>query len=340
MYGSAMSNPKRLLIDTDTASDDAVALIMALMADDVVVEAITIVAGNVPMLQGSRNARFTVELCGKDIPVFEGASAPLVREPLTAEWFHGNDGLGDRGYAAPRRPPEREHAVDAIIDVVRENEGLTLVTLGPLTNVALALAKAPDVARRIGRCVVMGGAACCVGNVTPAAEYNIFCDPEAARMVFRSPMPIEMVGWELCRGEAVLTAADIAQCRAIGTERAQFAIDCNSHALHVNRTLFGEDGIGLPDPIAMAVALDPTIVTPRTAHLADVECEGTLTRGMTVIDQLDVVRKGLARVSGFAPSAIAREPNVSVCWEIDVGRWKARLFRALGGHYAKFGSMV
>lgn len=318
------------MIDTDTASDDAVALIMAMMAEDVTVEAITIVAGNVPVAMGSRNARLTVELCGRDIPVFEGAAMPLVREPLTAEWFHGNDGLGDRGYAAPRRPPEKDHAVDAIIDTVRRHEGLTLVTLGPLTNIALALAKAPDVARKVGRCVVMGGAACCVGNVTPAAEYNIFCDPEAARMVFRSAMPIEMVGWELCRGPAVLSAADIEHCRGLGTERARFAIDCNSHALHVNRTLFGEDGIGLPDPIAMAVALDPTIVTRRSSHLADVECEGTLTRGMTVIDQLDVVRKGLARVSGFSAATTTREPNVEVCWEIDVHRWKAHLFRALG----------
>jgi purine nucleosidase len=293
------------------------------------VEAITVVAGNVPLAQGSKNARFTVELAGSAVQVFEGASAPLVREPLTAEWFHGQDGLGDAGYGPPKSPASPGHAADVIIDTARRHEGLSLVTLGPLTNVALALAKAPDIAERIGRAVVMGGAACTVGNVTPAAEYNIFCDPEAARMCFRSRLPIEMVGWELCRGRAVLDAADIARVEALGTEAARFAIGCNRHALEVNRRLFHEDGIGLPDPIAMAVAIDPSIVTKRSAHVIDVECEGTLTRGMTVVDQLDVVRGGLAKHSGFPTALATRPPNVTVCWEIDCDRWKRLLLRSL-----------
>lgn len=317
------------LIDTDTASDDAVALLMALAADDVSVEAITVVAGNMPLAQGSANARFTVELAGRSTPVFDGAAAPIVREPLTAEWFHGNDGLGDAGYGPPKTAPAPGHAVDVIIETARRHEGLTLVTLGPLTNVALALAKAPDIADKIGRAVVMGGAACTVGNVTPAAEYNIFCDPEAARICFRSRMPIEMVGWELCRGRAVLDAADIARVEALGTDAARFAIGCNRHALEVNRALFHEDGIGLPDPVAMAIAIDPTIATRKSAHVVDVECEGTLTRGMTVVDHLDVVRTGLAKHSGFPRSLAARPPNVTVCWEIDVDRWKALLLRSL-----------
>ncbi|MFO0617437.1 MAG: nucleoside hydrolase [Polyangiaceae bacterium] len=317
------------LIDTDTASDDAVALLMALAAEDVSVEAITVVAGNVPLAQGSANARFTVELAGRSVPVYEGAAAPLLREPLTAEWFHGRDGLGDRGYGPPRNAPAPGHAVDVIIETARRCPGLTLVTLGPLTNVALALAKAPDIAEKIGRAVVMGGAACTVGNVTPAAEYNIWCDPEAARMCFRSRVPIEMVGWELCRGRAVLDAADIARVEALGTEAARFAIGCNQHALEVNRSLFHEDGIGLPDPIAMAVAIDPSLVTKKSAHLVDVECEGALTRGMTVVDHLDVVRGGLAKHSGFPLSLTSRPPNVTVCWEIDVERWKALLLRCL-----------
>ncbi len=318
------------LIDTDTASDDAVALLMALAADDVSVEAITVVAGNVPLARGSANARYTVELAGATVPVFEGAAAPLVREPLTAEWFHGQDGLGDAGYGPPQSPASPGHAVDVIIETARRREGLTLVTLGPLTNVALALAKAPEIAERIERVVVMGGAACTVGNVTPAAEYNIWCDPEAARMCFRSRLPIEMVGWELCRGRAVLDAGDIARVEALGTDAAKFAIGCNRHALEVNRRLFHEDGIGLPDPIAMAVAIDPSIVTKKSAHAVEVECEGTLTRGMTVVDQLDVVRSGLAKHSGFPTSLGAREPNVSVCWEIDCDRWKALLLGLLG----------
>jgi purine nucleosidase len=220
--------------------------------------------------------------------------------------------------------------VDAILDTVRAHPGLTLVTLGPMTNLALALLRAPEIAQQVGRCVVMGGAACTVGNVTPAAEYNIWCDPEAARICFRSGLPIEMVGWELCRGKAVLDAADIDRCRGIGTPEAHFTVDCNATALEANRRLFGEDGIGLPDPVAMAVALDPGVVTRRSRHAVDVECEGALTRGMTVVDQLDVVSRGRGPVAGWRADASSRAPHVSVCWEIDVPRFKALLFSALG----------
>jgi purine nucleosidase len=263
------------------------------------------------------------------VPVFEGAARPLLREPHPAQFFHGQDGLGDRGYPPPKAPPAPGHAARALIDTARAHPGLTLVTLGPLTNVALALLEAPALAGLVGRCVVMGGAACTVGNVTPAAEYNIWCDPEAARICFRSGMPIEMVGWEHCRGRACLDAADIGRVRALGTPLAHFAIDCNLTALEANRRLFGEDGIGLPDPTAMAIALDPSLATRKSRHAVDVECEGALTRGMTVVDQLDVVRRGLGYMGGWPAEAAAREPHVTVCWELDVARFKDMLFEAL-----------
>jgi purine nucleosidase len=215
-----------------------------------------------------------------------------------------------------------------MIDTVRAHPGLTLVTLGPLTNVALALMQAPDLAEKVGRCVVMGGAACTVGNVTPAAEYNIWCDPEAARLCFRSRLPIEMVGWEHCRGAANLDEKDVAHCRSLDTPLAHFAIDCNETAIRANRELLGEPGISLPDPVAMAVALDPTIATRTSRHWVDVECEGTLTRGQTVVDELGVVKHGLASTTGWDWRG-AREPNVTVVWAIDVPRFKDRLFRSL-----------
>ena len=319
-----------MIIDTDTASDDAVALVMALRSPEVEVHAITVVAGNVSLEQGSRNARFTVELCGSSVPVYEGAVRPLLREAQTAQFFHGKDGLGDQGYPPPSRPASPGHAVNALIEGIRAQPGLTLVTLGPLTNVALALMQAPDIATKVGRCVVMGGAACAVGNMTPAAEYNIWCDPEAARICFRSGMPIEMVGWELCRGPAVLDQGDIARCRKIGTPLANFAVDCNLTALDANRRFYSEDGIGLPDPTAMAVAIDASVATRKSRHAVDVECEGNLTRGMTVVDQLDVVRRGLADLAGWPREAAAREPHVTICWELDVARFKAMLFSTLG----------
>jgi purine nucleosidase len=317
--------PTPMIVDTDTASDDAVALIMALREPAVEVVAITVVAGNVPVAQASRNARYVVELCRADVPVHEGAERPLVRELATATFFHGEDGLGDHGYPPPRRPAASRDAATALVEAVRAHPGVVLVTIGPLTNVACALGQAPDVASKVGRCVVMGGAACTVGNVTPAAEYNVWCDPEAARACFRSGLPIEMVGWELSRGTANLDDGDIARCLALGTDRARFAIESNSTALEVNRSLFGGAGISLPDPVAMAVALDPGVVTRKSRHAVEVECDGVLTRGMTVVDQLDVVSRGLAEEAGF-PS---REPNITVCWEVDVSRFKERLFAAL-----------
>ena len=321
--------PLPMIIDTDTASDDAVALIMALRAPEVEVKAITIVAGNVNVQQGSRNARYTVELCGADVPVYEGAAHPLVREPSRASFFHGQDGLGDRGYPEPSRPASEGDAVSVLIETIRAHPGLVVVTLGPLTNLALALERDPDIAGSVGRSVIMGGAACVVGNVTPAAEYNVWCDPEAARACFRSGLPIEMVGWELCRGEANLDDDDIARCRALDTPRAHFAIDANAKALEANRTLFHDPGIGLPDPVAMAVALDPEVVTRKSRHAVDVECEGTLTRGMTVVDELDVVPRGLGDSAGWRPAAVEGSQKATVCWEIDVHRFKERLFRAL-----------
>jgi len=174
-----------LIIDTDTASDDAVALIMALRSRDVEVKAITVVAGNVPLEQASRNARYTVELCRSAVPVYEGAARPLLREPHTAQFFHGQDGMGDQGYPPPRGRKEAGHAVRALVEGIGAHPGLTLVTLGPLTNVALALLQAPEIATKVGRCVVMGGAACTVGNVHRAAEYHSSNEPEAARICFR-----------------------------------------------------------------------------------------------------------------------------------------------------------
>jgi purine nucleosidase len=277
-----------ILIDTDTASDDAVALIMALRSESVRVIAITTVAGNVEVEQATRNALYTSELCGATVPVYQGAGKPLARRLMTAEWFHGEDGLGDRGYPPPRRCAEKQHAVEAIISLVRSNPGLTIVTLGPLTNIAIALAQAPDLAESVGRCVVMGGAPCCEGNVTPAAEYNMWVDPEAARTVFRSGLPIDMVGWQLCRGDAVLGPADIQFVSKMDTALARFAVDCNRTARAAYRAQTGEDGISLPDPVAMSVALDPSIATESSQHYVDIEIASELTRGMTVVDRLGV----------------------------------------------------
>ncbi len=320
--------PRTFLIDTDTASDDAVALIMALRAPDVRVAAITVVAGNVPVAQATRNALYVAELCGSDVPVYSGAERPLWREYANAEWFHGKDGLGDRGYPPPRRAPERLHAVEAIIQTVAANTGIVLVTLGPLTNVAMAMARAPGIAANVSRCVVMGGNPCCEGNVTPAAEYNIWVDPEAARMVLRSGLPIELVGWHLCRGDAVLNQADIDHVLSLDTALARFAIDCNTAAQEAYRVQTGEIGISLPDPVAMSIALDPAICTVASEHYTDVEVTSELTRGMTVVDRLNAAANDRNR-EVWKP-LLGRVPKARICWTIDVGRWKQALYGSLG----------
>jgi purine nucleosidase len=316
-----------ILIDTDTASDDAVALIMALRSESERVIAITTVAGNVNVQQATRNALYTTDLCGVSTPVYQGAGKPLARSLVTADWFHGKDGLGDHGYPAPRRSAEKQHAVEAIISLVRSNPGILLVTLGPLTNIALALAEAPDLVGNIGRAVIMGGAPCCEGNVTPAAEYNMWVDPEAARMVFRSGLPIELVGWQLCRGAAVLAPPDIQFVNGLGTELAKFAVECNSTARKAYHTQTGEDGISLPDPVAMSIALDPSIAYEWSQHYVDIEIATELTRGMTVVDRLGVAAN--ERNRGAWGELLNRGPNAKVYWAIDSARWKQALYSAL-----------
>jgi purine nucleosidase len=320
--------PRRtILIDTDTASDDAVALIMALRSPLVGVAAITTVAGNVPVEQGTKNALYVVELCGADVPVHMGAAAPLRRPLETANWFHGEDGLGDHGLSPSHRNPESMHAVDAIIATVNANPGIEVITLGPLTNLALALQREPGMAAKIARCVVMGGAPCCEGNVTPAAEFNIWVDPEAARIVFHSGLPIEMIGWQLSRFDAVLHASEIEAVLNLGTPLAEFAIRCNSAGAAAYKIQTGEDGISLPDPIAMAVLLDPALSLRSSHHLVEIETASEITRGMTVVDRLGVAADARNR-DGWAESLAHAKPT-EICWELDVPGWKRALFQAL-----------
>jgi purine nucleosidase len=251
----------------------------------------------------------------------------LVREPVHAEWFHGDDGFGNMNYPPPKRKAESQHAVDALIDAINANPGVVLVTLGPLTNIALAVSRVPEIAGNVSRCVVMGGAACTVGNVTPAAEYNIWCDPEAARIVFHSGLPIEMVGWEHCRGASVFDEQEIAHMRGLNTPLAHFAVDSNRTAIDAYRVQTGEDGLSLADPTTMAIALDPTVCTRRGQHYADIETTSELTRGMTVVDQLGVATD--ARNRAVWQPLVAKPPNVSVCWEFDARRFKEMVYVAL-----------
>ena len=321
--------PRTLLIDTDTASDDAVALIMALRSQEVRVAAITVVAGNIPVQQATSNALYTAELCGSDVPIYSGAEKPLLRKLVCADWFHGADGLGDHGYLPKQRRAEPKHAVDALLDAVRENPGIEIVTLGPLTNIALALSREPRLTDSVKRCIIMGGAPCCEGNVTPAAEFNIWVDPEAARIVFHSGMPIEMVGWHLCRGAAAINQLEIDQLVAMKSRLADFAVVCNSTAAEAYFKQTGERGISLPDPVAMGIALHPAFCTSSSEHFVEIETSSELTRGATVVDRLNVARD--SRNSEVWARTVETQPRkISICWTLDIPAWKRELFAALG----------
>lgn len=289
--------PRPFFIDSDTASDDAVALVMALRHRDVDVVGIGVVAGNVPLDMAVQNALYTLELCGAEVPVFAGAAAPL-RIPLdTAQFVHGHDGMGDIGLPLAGRTPADGHAVDALLDASLQHAGeLTLVTLGPLTNVALAVERDAGFASRIARCVVMGAVADHIGNVTPVAEFNMWADPHAAAVVFESGLPLEIVGWDISRRHAVIDAPTAESLRSIGTPLAEFCIDIQGCVTEFCRTETKLAGFDLPDPIAMAYALDPTVATATERFHCAVETDSPLTRGMVVIDVL--------RFTGATPNAL------------------------------------
>jgi len=318
---------RNILIDTDTASDDAVALIMALRSPEVRVLAITVVAGNVGLEQGTANALYTAELCASEVPVFSGAAAPLIRPLEDASWFHGQDGLGDRGYVPSTRTPEKEFAVDAMVRVIEANPGIEVITLGPLTNLALALRQFPALAGNVSRCVVMGGAPCCEGNVSPAAEYNFWVDPEAARVVLRSQLPIELVGWQLSRGSAVVNEGEIEEILALGTSFGEFAVHANDTAAEAYHRQTGEVGIALPDPTAMAILLDPALSLVSTDHYMDVQIDSGITRGMSVVDKLGVAADPRNRAAWS--DVVDRGRKHRVVWEMDIPGWKKALFKAL-----------
>lgn len=295
-------------IDTDTASDDAVALALALTDDRVDVVGIGVVAGNVPLVSAVQNALYTREICGRsDVPVHVGADRPLVLELGTAQNVHGDDGMGDIGLPLNGREPDPGHAVDALIEASHTHAGeLTLVTLGPLTNIALAVRRDPTLAERIPRVVIMGAAADHVGNVNPVAEFNMWVDPHAVQVVLDSGLPLEFVGWDISRRDAVVVPSLADDLRAIGTPLAEFCIDIQATVASFCATETKLAGFDLPDPIAMAYAIDPTIATEtRRMHL-DVECDSATTRGMVVMDLLGFTR---------------REPNALVVMHADHDRF-------------------
>lgn len=282
---------RKFIIDTDTASDDAVALVMALRHPDIDVQAITVVAGNVPLPQAVQNALYTVELSGASTPVYAGCAKPLLRQLETAEDVHGNDGMGDIGLPLSGRSPAAGHAADMLRQVINDNAGdITLVTLGPLTNVALALLREPELAQRVTECFIMGGIGSGHGNITPTAEFNIWVDPEAARIVYESGLRITMVGWDISWKYATFDAEQAADIRRIGTSLAEFVVEIQATLTEFSKAENALLGFDLPDPITMAAAIDRNICQYKFRHV-EVTTGVGVARGMTVADWLGITGK-------------------------------------------------
>ena len=238
-----------------------------------------------------QNALYTVELCGADVPVYAGCAKPLLRDLETAQDVHGRDGLGDIGLPLQGRTPTDGHAADALREVINANAGdITLVTLGPLTNIALALLREPELAQRVSHCYIMGGVGSGHGNVTPTAEFNIWVDPEAARIVYESGMNMTMVGWDISWKYATFDAEQADEIRRIGTPLAEFVVDIQATLTEYSKTENALAGFDLPDPITMAAAIDPSLAE-YSEYRVDVTTGDGLERGITVVDVLGVTKR-------------------------------------------------
>ncbi|MGR3511828.1 MAG: nucleoside hydrolase [Paracoccaceae bacterium] len=277
--------PRNIIIDTDPGQDDAVAILLALASPELNVMGITAVAGNVPLALTERNARIVCELAGRtDIKVFAGADTPMGRKLVTAEHVHGKTGLDGPPLADPTMPLQSTHAVDFLIETLQsEPPGtVTLVPIGPLTNIALALQQAPDIAGRIAEIVLMGGAYFEVGNITPAAEFNIYVDPEAADIVFKSGIPLTVMSLDVTH-KALTTKPRIDAFRALGNETGRMVAAWTDFFERFDMEKYGSEGAPLHDPCTIAYLLDPDLFTGRHINV-EIETQSDLTRGMTVAD--------------------------------------------------------
>ena len=305
-----VSDRRRVVIDCDPGHDDALAILLAARHFDVL--GVTTVSGNVDVERTTLNALRVVELAGLEVPVARGCAAPLAGAPPHAEAIHGASGLD--GYAFPpvRGEPDRRHAVDFLIETARGSDDLTVVAVGPLTNLAVALTTAPDIAPRIAAISVMGGSAT-AGNVTPVAEFNVWFDPEAADVVFRSGVPLWMCGLNLTRHAAV-DAEDLRRIESIPTRAARTVADLLRFYLARQLSQDGNAAAPLHDPCAVAILLEPSVVAWRPMHVA-VELRGEHTRGMTVCDARHVPELNPAAAPDAGPRAAP--PNARVGVRVD-----------------------
>lgn len=306
----------KILLDADVGIDDAIAMLFLAGRPDAELVAVGSVHGNIPSDLAAANALRLLELCGlEDVPVAIGARRPMAQPLATAEWVHGADGLGNIGHPAARRAPSGESAVEQMLRLTAESPGeITIVAVGPLTNLGLALCIDPSLAQRVKSVSVMGGAIVHEGNASPTAEANIWHDPEAAQLVFDAGWPVTMVGLDVTMATR-LRKQQLDEIAAMGSTRGGFAHKILQHYLDVYEKSFGTRECPLHDPLAAGIALDPTYIQEELVRDVGVNLTGP-TRGATIID----------RRPWYEPSG---KPLTHVPVRVDSDRFVADLLNAL-----------
>jgi purine nucleosidase len=310
-----LDSVKRILLDCDPGIDDAMALIFALKSSRVKLEGISTIGGNSSINLTTQNALKILEIAGHpEIPVARGIEKPLLKVLEYTGEVHGKDGLGDANLPSPRIKEISLHAVDFIINTIMDNPGeITLVPVGPLTNVAVAFLKEPRLKEKVKEVVIMGGAVTVPGNVTSEAEFNIFADPEAAKIVFHSGMPITLVGLDVTM-KTLLTPQYLSEIEKINTPLVRFLGKIVKHYMRFYKEVMGVQGCGMHDPLAIAVAIDKSLVKTRKLYVT-VETKGEFTTGKTVADLRNLIK--------------SKAPNLDVCIEVDSKKFLSLFKEAL-----------
>jgi purine nucleosidase len=306
---------RSIIIDTDPGQDDAVALLLALASPaELDIRGITTVAGNVPLDLTTRNALMMAELAGRpEVPVYAGCDRPMVRPLITAEYVHGKTGIDGAETPEPETTPADGHAVDFIIETTLDTPGLTVCTLGPLTNLGTALQRAPEISQTIDQVVLMGGGFFEGGNTTPAAEFNIYDDPQAADIVFRSGIPLVMMPLDVTH-QALTSDARVEAFKALGNAAGTATAGMLEFFERYDMERYGTKGAPLHDPTVIAYLLEPEIFGGRDCSV-EIESDSELTMGMTVVDWWNLTDT---------------EPNCLVINEIDDERFFALLTERVG----------
>ena len=317
----------RLIIDTDTAGDDAISILLALKQPGVTVEALTICNGNVDFDQQVENALVTLEVAGKggSVPVYRGCKRPLVRKPVDAAYVFGANGMSGTKFPKPRQRPEKKHAVDAIIDLVMANPGeTTILAQAPLTNIATAFQRQPKIAKAVRHLWIMGGTDNSIGNTTPAAEFNFYVDPEAAKIVLNAGFKVTLSTWTLTMSSGILRPRDFAAIERMNTKLSKFFLNVNEATFAFMRDHHGGAYSAHPDSLTCAMMLDERLILEAEDCAVDVETKGELSRGYSSVSSKVLPGHDLAD-----PTKPLRKANARVVKRADTAKLGRMLIRAL-----------